>query len=301
MKEKESLLSFKMKYYIKIHFKSIIHWSCFGQQTEARAVCCLHFMGPCDLGRRLLQPVGRNLLEDAQQHKIMCLYWHAWPFGACETALCGQPCCWIAWEPRNKKDPPWFLSALCSFWSLCPGAVLGEGCRTGRSVREHRASGPAQCHGAGRMHKRGAMENGQCHCEATAIVPDGLQQSGEVSHHWKRTTMFQKEGEGETRELPAEQTLPSLREKVSGNSLCGFAKENVACQTSWPSIVTCLFQGMRWEQWANFHFNTHSRRSPMVSMYSDWMSGQPGEWQIGWIAGLQKEWSAAVAWILVIL
>lgn len=40
---------------------------------------------------------------------------------------------------------------------------------------------------------------------------------------------------------------------------------------------------------------------PMVSVYSDWVGEQPGEWQIGWIAGLQKEWSAAVAWILVIL
>ena len=95
--------------------------------------------------------------------------------------------------------------------------------------------------GPDRMHPWGAAGNGQCHREATAIVLNRSWQSGEVPHHWKRTTSQPCSKRGRRRSqgttswsVPGkitEQTLLeviSSREKVTWNSPCGFAK-NKCC------------------------------------------------------------------------
>lgn len=141
-----------MKYNIRLYFKPIFHWRCLGflGSTGRGRGCVLPvFYGALWFSEQLLKPAGRNLLEDAQQQEIMCLYWHAWSFGHLKLQLY----CWISWKPWGLKGSSLLLSVPCSFWSLCPGAVLGEGCRTGWSVGGSEAEAMLSAMGAGRMHK----------------------------------------------------------------------------------------------------------------------------------------------------
>lgn len=141
-----------MKYHIRLYFKPIFHWSCLGflGSTGRAGGCVLPvFYGALWFSEQLLQPAGRNLLEDAQQHEIMCLYWHAWSFGACETAALLLD---LMGSPGTKR----ILSAFdCTLLFLVPvpRAVLGEGCRTGGSVGGSEAGATLSATGAGRMHK----------------------------------------------------------------------------------------------------------------------------------------------------
>lgn len=182
--------------------------------------------------------------------------------------LCvGSPATGLHGSPGDKKDPPCFC-----LYPVLSKPFAQEQCWV-RDAGQEGQSGSTEAvamfsaMGAGRMHKWGAMGNGQCPKQVVA-VRRGFP-SLENNNYVLKT--------GRRRNWGAEETLPSLREKVPGNSLCGFAMENVACQTSLPSIMMCLFQWMKWEQWANLHFNTASRKSLMVFVCPDWIGEQPGE------------------------
>lgn len=250
-KKKSPFLPLQMKYYIKLQFKHIFHFSCLVSWAEALhwqsqwCVCCLCFMVPCDLVSSLLQPVGRSQPEDAQHHKdapdyvlILSLV----ILRMCNRFVCAGLLLNRVGVSGTKSLPPLLLSALCSFWSFCLGTELGKWCSRGRSVREHWDKvAMLSTMGPKRVHPWGAMGNSQCHCKATAIILDRLWQSGEVPHHWQRTTSQpcsktgRRRNQGSTSwSVPGkitEQTLLEVifsGEKVTGNSPCAFAK-NKCC------------------------------------------------------------------------
>lgn len=75
-----------------------------------------------------------------------------------------------------------------------------------------------------------------------------------------------------------------LREKVSGNSLCGFAGENVACQTSLPSIMKCLYSGWGGSS-GQIHLNTASSmisRGFCVLRLGGWTTRRVTNWLDCW-------------------
>lgn len=168
--EKKNHLSFKMKYNIRLYFKPIFHWRCLGflGSTGRGRGCVLPvFYGGLWFSEQLLKPAGRNLLEDAQQQEIMCLYWHAWSFGASETAALLLD---LMEALGTERILPAFVCTLLFLVSVSRGSV-GWGMQDRMVSWGLWGRGHAQCHGS---RQNAQVGNGQCHWEATATVLDGL-------------------------------------------------------------------------------------------------------------------------------
>lgn len=206
MKKKSSFTQNETLY--KATLQACISLELFGllgqhRQTEAGAVCCLSFMGPVIYWAGCCSQVAETCWRMPNTSRL-CAY-IAMPdhLGHVKLLCVGGPAAGSR-EPWDKKDLP--CLCLCSVLS----GLFAQGQCWVKVAEQESQSGSTEAvaklsaMGAGRMHNWGAMGNGQCHCEATAVVLEGFWLSGEVAHHWKRATMFKKEKEGETRELSAD-------------------------------------------------------------------------------------------------